>query len=652
MNLEEIRQKLIEKLIHIDKLLDNVKQQQGNGTIGKRDEKIIGLCLLGTTREKIVENVFNYTRQKTNKKDKIYDNFAQAIADHLSKNIYPRIAELMGVNQEEIAANWTKILNFLLDPKNKYKLNPPPQLNADNFQSSFGNQFFILSGSKDIVDDQIDATNFYQRGLFYQAFFCFLSAWNREKESSGSGNPETLIYLNNCLIDRYQNTLEEREFKVYTLAVVVPFHHNQGKVATEILRGIAQIQSHINYYSYQQLPDLKYIEEFEEVFSTLNNNEQKILIKILIVNEPNNIHFPTNQTAERLCELSSELNIIAVLGHYSSEMTRQAIPIYANHGMVLLNFSSTSNELSKLPTAEQLSFYRLTTQDIIAATDLVNYLTTISTNSVPQNTSIIYNQNSSYSRSYKQTIEDALQENQGIFNHVDDYPSLGNNHNQIPQIRVNNVGASQFCTLAFLRGAESFGLSLLWVMLYGVNIIFLIPDGGIEPNSLNNTGFITKLNVNNCLIAGSATFYQENVINWIDELDKLGLIKQKTINIIACIPWHFNSNINGFNSNNYVAQNFCKLGRNLWGENNLTWRSATAFDAVLTVFRTLEQHPIQNHQELATNMDIFLKQNPTIIKGVTGEIQFQINGDRLNPPTEIVGINFNQNRQEWEWDIV
>ncbi len=624
----KIRQEILEILnIDIDLFIKKLNEITDSGVFDEFREDIIGLYLLGNSRKEVAQILLGHTRQKIKDKAKREKKLSQDIADPLSKNIYPRIAKLMGVYQEEIAGEWAKILNFLLDPQNNYKLNPPPQLNYDNFQGSIGNQFFIFSGSQDIVQDKIDATNFYQRGLFYQAFHCFVSAWNIERESYGSGNPETLIYLNNCLIEKYKNNLEEQKIKVYTLAVVVPFYHNQGKVANEILRGISQIQSYINYSIYQQLPDLEYIYEFEESFFRLNNNHQKIVIKILIVNEQNNIHFPTNRTAERLCELSSELNIIAVLGHYSSEMTRQAITIYANHGMVLLNFSSTSNELSNFSTAEQLSFYRLTTQDSIAARNLVDHLTTIYTNSVPQNSSIIYNQNSSYSLSYKQTIEDALQQNKGIFNHVDDYPNLGNSHNQIrpylTEITENNV-----------------------------NIIFLIPDGGIEPNSLKNTGFISRLNVNHCLIAGSATFYQENVINWIDELHQLELIENQNRNIIACIPWHFNSNSNGINSNNHIAQNFCILGSNLWGENNLTWRSATAFDAVLTVFRTLERYPINNHQELATNMNNFLKINQEIINGVTGQIQFSENGDRLNPPTEIVKINFNQNRQEWEWNIV
>jgi len=37
----------------------------------------------------------------------------------------------------------------------------------------------------------------------------------------------------------------------------------------------------------------------------------------------------------------------------------------------------------------------------------------------------------------------------------------------------------------------------------GVDIIIIVPDGGLESNSLNNTGLITRLNINNCLINDS-----------------------------------------------------------------------------------------------------------------------------------------------------
>lgn len=608
----EIRQEIIETLkINIDLFIDKLKELKDSGKFKEIDENIIGLFLLGHTREYIAE-----------RENKSY----QTIGDRLSKTIYLKIAQLMEVKKEEIAGNWVKILHFLLDPHNTYGLNPPLKINYDNFQSSFGNQFFIFSGNQKIITDKISATEAYQEGNFYQAYQCFLSAWQTEKEVNNIGNPETLIYLNNCLIEEYKNELKERNVKVYTLAVVVPFHHNQGKIATEILRGIAQIQSRINYRSYQHLPNLQYIEELQDQFSTIHENAQEIVIKILVVNEPNNIHFPTNQTAEKLCELSSQLNIIAVLGHYSSEMTKKALLIYKKHGLALLNFSSTSNELSNLSTAEKLNFYRLTTQDSITTENLVNYLTTIYQDKQTQNTSIIYNKNSSYSRSYQTNLSNCLEKNIHLFNLLEDYPNLGGEYHEIrsylTQLTNNHV-----------------------------NIIFLIPDGGIEPNSLNNIGLISRLNINHCLIAGSATFYQENVINWIDELDQLELVDHKTINIIACIPWHFNSYNNGANSDNYIPYNFCKLGRQLWGENHLTWRSATAFDALLTVFRTLEKNTIDHHRDLSKKMDIFLKRNPNVINGVTGKIQFLANGDRLNPPTEIVKVKFNESTKKWEWDI-
>jgi hypothetical protein len=82
----------------------------------------------------------------------------QQIRDRLANNIYPRIAELMQVEQEEIAGKWVVILNFLLAPKTGYKLNPAPQLNSDNFQGSFGRQIFLYPPNQEIVQLQIEGT--------------------------------------------------------------------------------------------------------------------------------------------------------------------------------------------------------------------------------------------------------------------------------------------------------------------------------------------------------------------------------------------------------------------------------------------------------------------------------------------------------------
>jgi branched-chain amino acid transport system substrate-binding protein len=186
-----------------------------------------------------------------------------------------------------------------------------------------------------------------------------------------------------------------------------------------------------------------------------------------------------------------------------------------------------------------------------------------------------------------------------------------------------------------------------------VDIIVIIPDGGIEPNSLNNVGLISRLNINNCMVAGSATFYHENILHWIDEQSQSGSTNKDKCQIIACIPWHWQSQNNGCNSDNTLAQNFCEIGTFLWGKENLTWRSATAFDAVLTVFRTLEKGGIQDRQALLIQMNQYFKEQQKKIKGVTGDIQFnKEENNRINPPAEIVGVKWDTTQQRWKWSHI
>ncbi len=47
----------------------------------------------------------------------------------------------------------------------------------------------------------------------------------------------------------------------------------------------------------------------------------------------------------------------------------------------------------------------------------------------------------------------------------------------------------------------------------------------------------------------------------------------------------------------------------------------------------------------------YFKEQKKQVKGVTGNIEFQENGDRLNPPTEIVAVKWNAQQQKWQWTI-
>lgn len=608
-------QQVIEQLnINIELFVEKLETGSNKKQLSELDKEIICQSLLGNSRQQIAK-FLNLPEQK--------------IRDRLSNNIYPRIAELMQLDQEEIAGNWVKLLNLLLDRDRGYKLNAPPQLNNDNFQGSFGRQIFLYPQNQDVVELQLQGTKFYQQGLYYQALKCFLWAWKKEREIYHTGNPEVLIYINNCLIEYKKSLLQNKKVKIYTLAVVVPFYHNQGQVAAEILRGISQIQLQINFPVFDKLALEKEINldeiKFDNFFN-LNHTDNQIALRILIANDPNNLYAPYSQTAENLAYLAPQLNLIAIIGHYSSEMTKKALHFYSQNGLVLINPSSTSNELSHLSGGESLSFFRLTTQDNISATQLADCLRKTFAAKKGIKVAIVYNKNSSYSTSYKNSIKNILE---------------NYNENFVFLKECSYISDKYYHIQAYLEEIKQ----------DSVEIIIIIPDGGIEPNSLDNAGLISRLKLNQCLIAGSATFYHENVLHWIHEQSQYNVTNHHECQIIACVPWHWHSHQNGCNGENQIGRSFCQIGTQLWGEENLSWRSATAFDSVLIILRILELYQIKDSQSLLINMNKYFKEQKKQVKGVTGNIEFGENGDRLNPPAEIVAVKWNAQQQKWHWTI-
>jgi branched-chain amino acid transport system substrate-binding protein len=609
--MHQYRQQIVEQLsIDIDLFLEQLNA--GSTKLSELDKNIVCQLLIGRSRQHVAKTL---------------NLPSQSVGDRLNKYIYPKVADLMQVEQEQIAGNWTTILNFLIHPSHGYRLNPPPQLNNDNFQGSFGRQLFLYASDQKIVQVQIEGTRFYQQGLYYQALKCFLTAWKQELEVCGVGNPEVLIYINNCLIEYQHALLQQRKVQIYTLAVVVPFHHNQGLVAAEILRGIAQNQLQVNLQCLDKISSETEVvlnEIKPSSFFNLNDTSHKIALRLLIVNDPNNLHDPYNQTAETLAKLAPQLNLTAIIGHYSSEMTRKALHFYSRAGIVLVNASSTSSQLSNLSTGEALSFFRLTTQDSVNAVQLADYLIGRASVEHPSKVAIVYNNNSSYSTSYRNVIKQYLDQYQDYFIFLKECDYISKDYYQI-QAYLEHINQSE------------------------AEIIIIIPDGGIEPNSLNNAGLISRLNLKKCLIAGSATFYQENVLHWIHEQSQHDSIWQNAGQIVACIPWHWHSQKNGCSSSNRLAQNFCQTGAQLWGEENLTWRSATAFDSMLVILKSLERHSCHSSQGLLEQMNQFFKEHHKAIQGVTGDIRFEQGGDRINPPSEIVSVTWNAQQQRWKW---
>jgi ABC-type branched-subunit amino acid transport system substrate-binding protein len=50
-------------------------------------------------------------------------------------------------------------------------------------------------------------------------------------------------------------------------------------------------------------------------------------------------------------------------------------------------------------------------------------------------------------------------------------------------------------------------------------------------------------------------------------------------------------------------------------------------------------------------MNQYFKNQKQAVKGVTGIIEFDEKGDRINPPAEIVAVKWNAQQQKWKWSI-
>jgi branched-chain amino acid transport system substrate-binding protein len=154
--LREEYDRVIEKLgIDIDLFFENLENKSLAGNnLEDVDRRIVCASLCGKNREEIA---------------RILGRHPTYVRDRLSDYIYPRIDELMSFNQERGANHWLIILNWLLDPDREYRLNQPAQLNADNFQASFGSQVFLYPYALDIGNAQICGGRYYQAGSWYSA---------------------------------------------------------------------------------------------------------------------------------------------------------------------------------------------------------------------------------------------------------------------------------------------------------------------------------------------------------------------------------------------------------------------------------------------------------------------------------------------------
>ncbi|MGI8504496.1 MAG: ABC transporter substrate-binding protein [Hassallia sp.] len=207
-------------------------------------------------------------------------------------------------------------------------ISPPYVLDPELF--SQGEKTFGIGDGNISPQDAITA---FKNKNYPQAINQFQRVKNIDRS-----NPEYEIYYNNALAHNKGNYL--------TLAVVVPIQARDENVR-EILKGVAQAQANFN-----------------------NKGGLKgRLLNIVIANDSN----APSQAQKVAQELVKDPNVIGVIGHNDSPVTKAALYKYEKASLAIISPTSTSTDLNRTKHKANRVFFRTVTSDQASGEKLADY---------------------------------------------------------------------------------------------------------------------------------------------------------------------------------------------------------------------------------------------------------------------------------------
>ncbi|MDF5709084.1 MAG: bifunctional serine/threonine-protein kinase/ABC transporter substrate-binding protein [Nostoc sp. S4] len=391
-------------------------------------------------------------------------------------------------------------------------------------------------------------------GHYQDAITWFEKAWQKDRD------PETLIYLNN-------SRLEVNKIKAYTIAVVAPIGNNNDNInsSKEILRGVAQAQN-----------------EFNQNYKTKN-----IGLKVLIATD-NNQTEDARKIADYLVE---KRDVLAVIGHFRSDTTLEAIKVYQEHHLLLISATATSETLSTSCKSNYPNcFFRVVPSNRVIAQTLANYLKKEN----KLKAAIFFNPNNNYSQSLQAQMKGRLSELGGkVVAKIPLYDNIESSINQVKEQQANVI------------------------------ILFTTTDGLTSDSALQVIKYAKQYKY---LIVGG------------DSLDNNKLLKELVGNqagAVVAIPWHSRSILNG---------NFSKQVEKIWGKVD-NWHTALSYDATRVLLAALEKIPSPSRE----NLQQAIAETNFKANGATGVISFKPNGDRQQENIYLVKVVLNPNTAQIEF---
>ena len=364
----------------------------------------------------------------------------------------------------------------------------------------------------------------FGKGNYYQAASLLAASLN-----TTANDPESLIYLNNARIG---------QAKSYSIAVSVPIGSDVN-AAQEILRGVAQAQNRINQAG--GINDLP--------------------LKVQIINDDNN-----PEIAKKIVKnLSQNPEILAVVGHYASDVTLATAPIYEGSKLVAISPISTSVKLSNFSPY----VFRTVPSDYIAARALAKYMLELQQKKV----AVFYNSQSNYSESLKSEFTTAVSLGGGEVTNTFDLSDA-------------NFNAGDRFNEAVANGAETIMLAA-------------------NTSTLDKALQVVQVNNKQLSLLGGDDVYTPKTLQIAGERGE---------DMVLAIPWHIKNNLD---------DEFALAGKKLWG-GEVNWRSAMAYDAASAAIAAISM--TDNPTRISIQKNLFDPNFSTA--GASQQVKFLPSGDR------------------------
>jgi branched-chain amino acid transport system substrate-binding protein len=366
----------------------------------------------------------------------------------------------------------------------------------------------LISGS--ISNEKKNGIEAYNKNDYAKAIELLQKA--RDKEQN---DPETLIYLNNAKI-------EENKITAYTIAVVVPLNKN-SYTSLQLLRGVAQAQ---------------------EEWLSKENYQPRIGLKVLIANDANDI----NRAKEIATILVQQKHILAVIGHYASDLTLATRDIYEKGQLVSVSPGSTAAEL---PRQNDQFFFRTIPSLEKNVTSVKLYLRDKQYSKI----GVFYNPDSDFSRSFFKKLKDDL----SLFG-----------------IDIINDDRDRDFHLSHPFFKPSKAIKKANAM--GVKAFVLIPDGGTTDYSLPNSFKLIKASRPDgfFIIGANPLFKDETLLLGEDVVGRL----------VITTPWI---------QTTASQSNFAQKAEKLWQGREISSWTVTAYDAtqvlIQALFKDIKHNP-------------------------------------------------------------